>query len=72
VISSADVVATQNSDLIQIPAQSLRALMSNPILSDLLLKKMTERLVRTSLNDLPRFSGVDQQDAKELRKAASE
>jgi hypothetical protein len=28
---------------------------------------MTERLIRTSINELPRFAGVNQQDARDLR-----
>jgi hypothetical protein len=44
-------------------------LMGNPALSALFLSKMTERLGRTSINELPRFAGVDQQDALNLRTA---
>jgi hypothetical protein len=45
----------------------MRSLMVNPALSALFLARMSERLGRTSLNELPRFAGVDQQDARELR-----
>jgi CRP-like cAMP-binding protein len=64
---TADVVAEENTTLLQVPAQALRSLMGNPALSALFLAKMTERLGRTSINELPRFAGVDQQDALELR-----
>jgi MFS family permease len=64
---TADVVAMEDTALLQVPAQSLRGLMANPALSGLFLAKMTERLGRTSINELPRFAGVDQQDALELR-----
>jgi CRP-like cAMP-binding protein len=64
---TADVVAEENTTLLQVPAQAMRVLMGNPALSALFLAKMTERLGRTSLNELPRFAGVDQQDARELR-----
>ena len=64
---TADVVAEENTTLLQVPAQAMRGLMGNPALSALFLAKMSERLNRTSLNELPRFAGPDQQDALELR-----
>ncbi len=63
---TADVAAAENISLLQIPAQTLRSLMSNPALSALFLSKMTERLSRTSITDLPRFAGVDQKDVRDL------
>lgn len=64
---TADVVAVENSILIQVPAEELMNLMENPALRELVQVKMSERLARTSINELPRFAGVDQQDALELR-----
>jgi CRP-like cAMP-binding protein len=64
---TADVVAQEDTTLMQVPSTTLRGLMGNPALSQLFLSKMTERLNRTSLSDLPRFAGVDQQDLKDLR-----
>jgi len=69
---TADVVAEENATLLQVPAQALRSLMGNPALSALFLAKMSERLRRTSLNELPRFAGPDQQDARELRSVPAE
>jgi MFS family permease len=69
---TADVVAEENTTLLQVPAQALRNLMGNPALSALFLAKMTERLSRTSINELPRFAGVDQQDALDLRTVSTE
>lgn len=69
---TADVVAAENTSLMQVPSQALRSLMGNPALSELFLAKMTERLNRTSLNELPRFAGVDQKDARDLRTAPAE
>ncbi|MGB2909157.1 MAG: MFS transporter, partial [Anaerolineales bacterium] len=40
---TADVIAQEDTTLIQIPAQTLRSLMGNPVLSRLFLTKMTER-----------------------------
>jgi CRP-like cAMP-binding protein len=64
---TATVVAAEPLTLLKVPAQNLRNLMSNPALSQLFLSKMTERLLRTSLSDLPRFAGYDQQALRELR-----
>jgi MFS family permease len=64
---TADVVAVENISMLQVPAQVLRNLMGNPALSSNFLAKMTERLSRTSINELPRFAGIDQHDARELR-----
>jgi MFS transporter, DHA3 family, macrolide efflux protein len=64
---TADVVTTEPTSLIEIPAEALRSLMSSPEISNIFLSKMTERLSRTNLNDLPRFSSIDQRDAQDLR-----
>jgi MFS transporter, DHA3 family, macrolide efflux protein len=64
---TADVAAAENTRLLQVPAQALRSLMGNPALSALFLAKMSERLGRTTINELPRFAGVDQQDMRDLR-----
>jgi len=66
---TADVAAAENTSLLQVPAQVLRNLMGNPALGAIFLAKMTERLSRTSINELPRFAGVNQQDARDLRTA---
>ncbi|HLE92859.1 MAG TPA: MFS transporter [Anaerolineales bacterium] len=69
---TADVVAVDTTTLIRIPAQALRGLMSNPLLGALFLAKMTERLNRFSINELPRFAGYDQQVMRDLRTAPAE
>jgi len=46
--------------------------MANPVVSKLFLDKMTERLARTSIQELPRFAGVDQRDLRDLRTEGSE
>jgi MFS family permease len=66
---TADVVTEEKSSLLQVPAQTLRNLMSNPILSTLFLTKISERLNRTTIKELPRFAGVDQEDVRDLRTA---
>jgi CRP-like cAMP-binding protein len=69
---TADVVVEESSSLLQVPAEALRALMGNPALSQLFLTRMSERLARTSINELPRFAGLDQQALRELRTAPVE
>lgn len=64
---TADVVAGEPVRLLEVPATLLRALMSTPAISQLVLGKMSERLARTSINELPRFAGPDQQAARDLR-----
>jgi MFS transporter, DHA3 family, macrolide efflux protein len=64
---TADVVAEESMQLLQVPAAALRRLMAQPEFSQLVLGRMTERLARTSIRDLPRLTGVDPQSARELR-----
>jgi CRP-like cAMP-binding protein/predicted MFS family arabinose efflux permease len=69
---TANVVADKSTTLLQIPARSLRGLMSDPALSRLILSKMTERLNRTHVSDLPRMAKPDQRSLRELRTAQAE
>ena len=64
---TANVVADEPTTLLQVLAGTLRGLMSHPGLSQLVLSKMTERLSRTQMADLPRLAGLDQQSLRELR-----
>jgi hypothetical protein len=64
---TANVVADEPTTVLEVPASSLRALMSVPELGSLFLSKLTERLNRTNSADLPRFSGLDQASLKDLR-----
>lgn len=69
----ADVVASDPATLLQIPSESLRALMSKPALSAMVLAKMTHRLQNLSLlTELPRFAGYDQQVLRDLRTVPAE
>jgi MFS family permease len=69
---SADVVATENSSVFQVPAESLRGLMGKPALGTIILAKMTERLNILGLDEMPRFGGLDQRDLRDLRTAPAE
>jgi CRP-like cAMP-binding protein/predicted MFS family arabinose efflux permease len=64
---TATVVAEQPTTVLEVPATTLRGLMSVPELSSIFLTKLSERLNRTNSADLPRFSGVDQASLRDLR-----
>lgn len=64
---TANVVTDEPVTLMRVPAQGLRQLMAVPAISQLVLNKMTERLLQNKITDLPRFAGLDQQSLLELR-----
>jgi MFS family permease len=68
---TADVVAEESTRLLQVPASILRVMMAQPDFSRMVLARMSERLARTSIRDLPRLTGVDPQAARELREDPS-
>jgi CRP-like cAMP-binding protein/predicted MFS family arabinose efflux permease len=67
---TADVVASQPSTLIEVPADALRAVMDVPEVNKLLLSTLTERLLRTNQPDLPRLASMDQAALRDLRTKA--
>jgi CRP-like cAMP-binding protein/sugar phosphate permease len=64
---TANVVAQDRSELIEVNADTLRALMTDPAIGDLVKTRMAERLAASQISDLPRFSGLDQASLRELR-----
>jgi MFS transporter, DHA3 family, macrolide efflux protein len=64
---TANVVVDEAATLLEVPAETLRGLMTVPQVSQLFLSKLTERLVRTSSSDLPRLAGIDQDVLRDLR-----
>ena len=64
---TADVVAEEEMTLLTVPAENLKRLLGHPQLRYLLLSKLTERLSRTHVTDLPRLAGFDQDNLRELR-----
>lgn len=64
---TANVVVEEPATLLRVPAETLQLMMGNEELKRLFLSKMTERMVRMSMVDLPRFAGVDEQTLKDLR-----
>ncbi len=69
---TADVVADEDTQLMQVPAATLREMMSNPQFSSLVLQTMTSRLSVVSSTVLPRFAALDQSDLRDLRTNAPE
>jgi CRP-like cAMP-binding protein len=67
---TADVVATEASTLMEVPAESLRAVMEVTEVSKLLLSTLTERLLRSNQPDLPRLASMDQAALRDLRTKA--
>jgi CRP-like cAMP-binding protein len=64
---TADVVADEDTTLMEVPAEALRATMAVPEIQKLLLATLSSRLVRTQSADLPRLAGVDQESLRDLR-----
>ncbi|HET7693183.1 MAG TPA: hypothetical protein VFM44_08870, partial [Gemmatimonadota bacterium] len=66
---TADVVADEDLELMEVPADALRATMVVPEINRLVLSTLTERLIRTNAADLPRLATNDQSALRELRTA---
>ena len=64
---TADVVAEQPTTLLRVPSSTIRHLMADQQMNRLFLSKMTERMVRMNMLDLPRYATLDQQHMRELR-----
>lgn len=64
---TADVVAEERTRLLQVSGDLLRLMMAQPEFGQLVLARMSERLARTTIRELPRTAGVNPQDARELR-----
>ena len=67
---TADVVATRESTLLEVPADALRGVMEVPEVNKLLLSTLTERLLRSNQPDLPRLASMDQAALRDLRTKA--
>jgi MFS transporter, DHA3 family, macrolide efflux protein len=66
---TANVVAEEDTRLLQVPAPVLRRMAANPELNRLFLSRMTERMMRMDMVDLPRFAGLGDEALRELRGA---
>jgi CRP-like cAMP-binding protein len=64
---TADVIADTDTELLELPAEALRATMVVPDIQKLIHATLTTRLLRTESADLPRLAGVDQESLRDLR-----
>lgn len=65
---TANVVADEVTEFLEVPAATLKGLMDVPAMSSLITSKLQERLTRTANADLIRLAGLDQRDLKDLRR----
>ena len=65
---TANVVAEDFTEVLEIPAATLRDLRGVPEMERLINLKLSERLTRTSNADLVRLAGLDQRDLRDLRR----
>ena len=64
---TAFVLTEEPTTLLQVPAPALREMASKPELNRLFLSKMTERMIRMDMLDIPRNTTRDQALLRELR-----
>jgi len=65
---TANVVADEETDLLEVPKASLQELLELPELNTLIHSKLNERLGRTSTTDLVRLARPDQDALRDLRR----
>jgi CRP-like cAMP-binding protein len=65
---TADIVADEPTELLEVPAATLKGLMDVPAMNSLITSKLQERLTRTANADLIRLAGLDQRDLRDLRR----
>ncbi|HEX3265864.1 MAG TPA: MFS transporter [Candidatus Limnocylindrales bacterium] len=68
---SANVVADEATEVLEVPGTTLKSLMDVPEMNALINSKLTERLGRGAASDLPRLARPDQADLKDLRRRRS-
>jgi hypothetical protein len=64
---TADVVAQESTTLLKVPAETLRGLMTHPAIASWSTSVWPNALIAPDIIRAPRFAGVDQQDAVEVR-----
>jgi MFS transporter, DHA3 family, macrolide efflux protein len=65
---TANVVTEEFTEVMEIPAETLRQLRGVPEMDRLISSKLSERLTRTANADLIRLAGLDQRDLRDLRR----
>ncbi len=66
-LRTADVVTDEDTILLEVPAEALRATMVVPEIQRLVFSTLSNRLQRTEAADLPRLAGLDQDNLRDLR-----
>lgn len=64
---TANIIVDQPTALLRVPAATLRDLSSLPEFNRVLMTKMTERLLRVDMIEMPKMMSVDQSVMRELR-----
>jgi MFS family permease len=67
-VRTANVVADETTDVLEVPSSTLKSIMELPELNTLINEKLTERLGRTNSTDLVRLARPDQGDLRDLRR----
>jgi MFS family permease len=65
---TADVVADEDIEVLRVPGRNLDVLLEDPRLRYLILSKLTERVDRTHIADLPRLARLDPEALRDLRR----
>ena len=65
---TANVIAEDDLELIQVPGTTLKSLLEVPVMEQLIDSKLAERLTRTADADLVRLAGLNQGDLRALRR----
>jgi len=68
---TANVIAEDDLELIQVPGATLKSLLEVPVMEKLIDSKLAERLTRTADADLVRLAGLNQGDLRALRRRGS-
>jgi MFS family permease len=64
---TANIIVEKPTDLLRIPAPTLRELSSQPALNRVFMTKMTERMMRMNMIEMPKMMSLDQNVLRELR-----
>lgn len=64
---TANVIVDRPASLLRVPASTLREMSSQPELNRIFMSKMTERMVRMKMIELPKMMTLDQTTLRELR-----
>ncbi len=67
---TANIVVEKPTDLLRVPATTLRELSSQPELNRVFMTKMTERMIRMNMIEMPKMMTLDQSVMRELRTEA--